>query len=298
MNIIPPVTINDAILSATNIVEDDAPVWDNTTSYGLGDNVIDNHSVYESLITGNVGNDPSTSSLSWLRLGATNRYKAFDQRIGDRVVNADSVTYTIDHNGEFLTAVAAFGIVGATMEIEVTDPTEGVVFFKSYPLLDNSEVTDYYSYFFSPVGVQEQEVLEVEIPPYLNASTKVTILNTGSVAEVGQLVFGRLIGIGVATFGVGLSLKDYSRKERDAFGNPIIVERAFAQNVDFPVILPTISARRLQNTLAKYRAKPVVWVGDNEEGYGTLVYGYYNRFDILLSNPEISEATIEVEGLV
>lgn len=297
MYIIPPMVVNDTVLVSSNVTEDDAPVYDAATTYAEGDTVIFEHSVYESLVDGNVGQNPPTVSTSWLRLGATNLYKAFDQHLTDRVVNAGSITYTIAHNGEFVSALAVFGLAGSTLEVETVDPDAGVVFSETYTLLDETGVVDWSTYFFSPIGVQRQEVIEIEIPPYLNAETTITVTGISGSAELGQIVIGRLLDIGVATYGVGLSLKDYSRKERDAFGNAIIVERAFAQNVDYPVVFPTNATRRLQNTLAAYRAKPVVWIGDTDESLGTIVYGYFNRFDILLPSPTISEATIEVEGL-
>lgn len=298
MRIIPPVSVSDANLASTNIPEDDAPVWDVATEYGLGDTVIKNHSVYESLLAANTGNDPATDTVNWLYLGATNRYKPFDRRLSDRASYPDEITYTLDHNGEYISAVAVFGLVGTTLEIEVTDPVDGVIFSETYMLLDNSGVVDWSTYFFSPVGVQRQEVLEVAIPPYLAASTRITVANPGGVAEVGQVALGRLLDLGVTVYGTSLSIEDYSRKDRDTFGNPVIVQRAFSQLIDYSISLKTPTVRRLQNTLAGYRTTPIVWVGDADEDLGTIVYGYYQRFDIVVSSPTLSDASIEVEGLI
>ncbi len=298
MKIITPIEISESNLFSSNIPENDAPLWDLETEYAEGAQVIFAHVVYESLEAGNLGNQPDQDSARWLRLGATNRYKAFDKRISDRAVMADQVTYTIAHGGAFVSGVAVFGIAGGTLEIEVTDPIDGVVFSKTYSLFDDTGVVDWYTYFFSPVGVQRQEVIEVEIPPYLNASTRITVTNTGGIAEVGQIAIGRVLDLGVTAYGTNISIEDYSRKERDAFGNAIIVERAFAQLIDYSLKVTTQTARRLQSTLAEYRTIPVVWIGSTTEELGTLVYGYYRRFDIVLAGPTVSDASIEVEGLI
>jgi hypothetical protein len=298
MKIVPSIEINDANLIASNIVEDDAPPYDLDTNYHTGDQVIYDHWVYESLDHPNKGNQPDISPTFWLLIGATNLYKAFDQRISDPATNADSVTYTIGHAGVSVTAIALFGLDANSVTIEVNDPVAGLVFSETYDLLDNSDVVDWSTYFFAPVDQRALELALQNIPPYNNAETTITVTKTGGIAKVGQIVLGRLIDLGISTYGTSLSIEDYSRKERDQFGNPIIVQRAFAQLVDYDVKLETRDARRVQNTLAVYRTTPVVWIGADEEVFGTTVYGYYRRFDIVLASPSLSDATIEVESLV
>lgn len=299
MKIVPPIEVNDTNLIASNIVENDAPLYNPATNYNTGDLVIYDHWVYESLANTHSGNQPDLHPEFWLLIGATNLYKPFDERISDQASNLDTITYTIGHNGTSVLSVAAFNLVGLSVEIEVNDPIDGLVYSETFPLLDESAVVDWSSYFFSPVGLQQTEILARNIPPYANAETTITITAaTGELAKVGQIVLGRDIDLGITTYGTSLSIEDYSRKERDQFGNPIIVERAFAQLVDYDVKLETNLARFVQRTLAEYRTKPVVWIGSDDEIYGTIVYGYYRRFDIVLSSPSLSDATIEVEGLI
>lgn len=298
MQIITPIEISESNLTASSIAEDDAPAWLVGTSYALGDEVIFGHAVYESLEAANLGNQPDTDPLRWLRLGATNRYKAFDKRISDPATAADQISYTLAHDGNFVSGIAVFGMAGATLQIEVTDPADGLVFSETYTLFDDTGAVDWYSYFFSPIGVQRAEVIEVEIPPYLYASTTITVTNTGGIARIGQIAIGRVLDLGVTSYGTSLSIEDYSRKDRDQFGNAIIVERAFAQLIDYSIRVTTQAARQLQSTLAQYRTIPVVWIGSPTERLGTLVYGYYRRFDIVLAGPTVSDASIEVEGLI
>ena len=53
----------------------------------------------------------------------------------------------------------------------------------------------------------------------------------------------------------------------------------------------------MQNTLANFRATPIVYIGSEDEAFATIVYGFYRRFDITLEGPAYSFAAIEVEGL-
>jgi len=298
MQIIPPVDVSDFNLTSSNIPENDAQVWTNNATYGAGETVLYLHNVYESLEAANTGNLPDQSPHQWLLLGASNRYKAFDRRISDPAVKADEVSYTISHGGLAINSVSAFGLEAASIKVEINDPNDGLVYSNTVDLIDNSAVIDWFTYFFAPIGLKTLEVVLTDLPPYGTASTTVTVSNPGLDAKVGQIALGQAIELGIVLYGTSISIEDYSRKERDPFGNAVIVERGFAQTVDFDLKVPTLGARRVQNLLAKYRTTPVVWNGTKDASYGVNVYGYYRRFDINLSAPQVSDATIEVEGLI
>ena len=299
MQIIKPITVTDSILTSSNVTEDDYAVWASGTTYNIGDRVIviSTHKIYESLIGSNLGNDPTTDDgTKWLTLGATNRWKAFDQKIADHVSNTTSIEYSITPNSN-TTAVALFGLVGISANVTVTDPTEGEVYNTTISLIDNRNIVDWYTYFFEE-QVQRQEAQFLNIPPYINGVVDVTVThNTGDTAELGQLVFGFLSDIGLTSYGTAISIEDYSRKETDAFGNFIVVERAYSQLADFDVKFPTANARKLQRTLAEFRATPIVYIGSDDVSYGTTIYGFYRRFDLTLETPSYSFGAIEVEGL-
>ena len=301
MQLIKPVTVTDSILTATNITEDDYAVWDSGTAYVVGDKVISTvtHRIYEALID-NTNVDPTgtaTDPATWLDIGATNRWKAFDQKISDPVVNATSIDYTLSDPNSNITSVALFGLKGSSANVTVTDATEGEVYNKTISLLDNRNIVDWYTYFFEE-QVQREQAQFLDLPPYLGSDVEVTVTaNSGEDTELGQLVLGFLSGIGLTTYGTSISIEDYSRKEVDAFGNFIIVQRDYAQLADFDVQFETRNARKIQRTLADFRATPIVYVGSEDTSYGTTIYGFYRRFDLTLEGPSLSFGAIEVEGL-
>lgn len=300
MQIIKPVTVNDSILISSNITENDYAEWAVGTTYADGDRVIvlSTHKIYESLIGSNLGNDPTTDDgTKWLELGATNRWRAFDQKIADHVSNTTTINYELGNFTTNVTSVALFGLVGISANVTVTDPTDGEVYNTTISLIDNRNIVDWYTYFFEEQE-QRQEAQFLDIPPYLNATVDVTVTAaTGDTAELGQLVLGFLSSLGLTTYGTSISIEDYSRKETDAFGNFIVVERAFSQLADFDVKFPTANARKLQRTLAEFRATPIVYIGSDDVSYGTTIYGFYRRFDLTLETPSLSFGAIEVEGL-
>jgi len=415
MDIIKPVTVTNDILTSSNVTEDDHNEWSSATTYADGDNVIvigTTHKVYESLVGSNTNNDPTTDDgTNWLELGATNRWKAFDQKIADQVSNTDSITYQFNDANSNITSLSMFGLDGTSCNVTVTDAdlvdttyvvtvasgtqydgvttgnvfvfgsdsrpavtfrrgntyifdqsdssnvghqiairetdgtawTDGVtttgtlgtdsettfvvpddapddlqyycvahgismgnditvegdgeVYNEDFSLLDNSDIVDLFTYFFAEQG-KKTEALFTGIPPYLDSSVEVSITtDSGEDAKVGQIVFGFLSNFGLTTYGTSVGIEDYSRKETDDFGNFVITERAFAKLVDYDVRLETGKARTVQNTLANFRATPLVYIGSEDEALAAIVYGFYRRFDITLEGPAYSFAAIEVEGL-
>jgi len=300
MRIIKPVTVTNSILISSNVPETDYAQWSAATTYSIGSRVIvlSTHSVYESLVNSNLNNNPTTGDgTKWLRLGATNRWKAFDQKISDKVTRLDSIEYVLSDSASNITSVALFGLVGISANVTVTDAVVGEVYNQTISLIDNRNISDWYTYFFEE-QVQKEEAQFLNIPPYIGSDVKITVTNaTGSNAQLGQAVIGFLSELGLTSYGTSISIEDFSRKETDAFGNFIVVQRAFSQLADFNVRFETASARRLQATLAQYRAIPIVYIGSEDTTYGTTIYGFYRRFDLTLETPSLSFGAIEVEGL-
>lgn len=300
MKLIRPVTITDSVLTSSNVTEDDYSVWDSGTTYASGDKVIvlSTHRVYESLVGSNLNNDPTTDDgTNWLNIGATNRWRAFDDSISDQTENTTSITYELDPNS-LVNSVAMFNLDATDVDITVTDATDGVVYNENVSLLDNSAVENWWGYFFEPI-LRKSEFVKFDLPNYVSATIDLSInTGTGDTAKVGQIVIGNQKTLGLTTYNTSIGIQDYSTKDTDAFGNVILTERRFAQLVDYDVKLATSTVRDVQKTLATYRAIPIVYSGTDDGTYGDLVYGYYRNFGINISTPSFSDATIEVEGLV
>ena len=301
MDIIRPVNVTDSVLISSSVSEDDYSEWNSSTTYNTGDKVIviSNHQAYESLVDSNTGNDPTTDDgTKWLNIGATNRWKAFDQKISDPVTDTGSIAYELSSADTYVTSVALFGLKAVEATVTVTDTDDdGEVYNKTTSLIDNLDVIDWYTYFFEPITFKT-EALFTDIPPYLGSDVEILITSSeGETVEVGQIVIGSLQNLGFTVYGTNVGIEDFSRKETDEFGNFIIVERNFSNLVDYEVRIPTQTTRRVQNLLAQFRASPLVYIGNDDDSFGTIVYGFYRNFDINLDTPSYSLASIEVEGL-
>ena len=295
MRIVKPVEITPAILTSSNVPEDDFTAWDAATAYVVGDEVTYNHRNYEALVA-HTGANPETDTSDppkWLDLGANNRWRMFDDKVGSLTEQAGSIAVELQP-GAVINSVALFNLLGRSATVTLTDPVDGIVYQRTVSLV-GAGVSDWYEWFFAPIGRQTDFVL-LDLPAYGTATLSVTIDNASDTASVGHLVMGRQAELGVAVYGSGVGITDYSRKETDTFGNSVVIERSFSKRAEFDVVVETPQIGRVQRLLASLRAQPVVWIG--AEGYeSTFLFGYYRDFQISISGPSVSDASITVEGL-
>lgn len=297
-----PTTISDSTLASCSIAENDHSEWDASTTYNKNDRVIltSTHSIYESRIDSNLGNDPKAAgSTSWLRISATNRWKAFDQKIGAQAVGASQTeTYSFSGFSSPVDSVACFGLSGTTVQLVVTDPTDGEVYNQTISLIDNGLVGNMYDYYFSPILVKTEAVFN-GIPPYASATFTLTFTAaTGEVPKIGQIVMGREYALGITTYGTSVSIEDFSKKEQDGYGDWYVVEGAFSKLIDYSFVVETSLIRRAAVLLESVRATPAVFhAGADTEQYGATVFGFFDTWKITADGPSISGAKATIKGL-
>lgn len=297
MKIIVPQAVTSSTLTSSNVAEDDAPAWSAGTYY-LGDQRIYNHRVWEVIAT-STADQPDVGAAAnpptWLDAGADNRYKMFDNIISTQTENDDTIEVSINP-GTIVNAVALFGLLGNSVTVVVDDPIDGIVYNETKNLQDNTLITNWYAYFFDAILARDSIIFD-DLPTYGTASIDVTIDAGTGTAKCGELVIGQQRTLGVSNFGTGVSIIDYSIKSTDAFGNVIIVPRAYSKRADYDVTVETAQVSAVQKSLADIRTTPTVFIGDSNRPE-TIVYGYYKQFQIVLSTPSISSCSLEVEGLV
>jgi hypothetical protein len=297
MIIIQPVPITAAMLTASNVPETDAPLWTAGT-YTLGTQRIYDHRVYEVIVTSTTAR-PDIGAVaippSWLDLGATNRFKMFDQIINTQTIKNADIDVDITP-AAIINSAAFFGLFGNSITVTMTDPTEGVVFTETRSLQDNTIIIDWYPYFFEEIAYLP-DIVFLNLPAYGSATLTAFVDGGAGDAKVGEVVIGKQRNLGVTNFGTSVSIIDYSVKSTDDFGNTIILQRAYSKRADYDVTVNTSSVAAVQKALADIRTTPTVFVGDQNRPE-TVVYGFYKQFNIVLSTPSISDCSIEVEGLV
>lgn len=318
MKVIVPVEMKDSRLISTNIPEDDYDEYSSGTTYNEGDRVIvttpNIHKIYECVSTDPVSGvyppDDTSDPPKWLEVGATNRWRLFDAKIGSATSGEETFTladYSVegDNNSgiayhlrpdELADSVSIFGVDALYFDIIIK--VNGVTEYERRVLLGGSlENSNWYSYFFQPIRRVNQVVL-TDLP--LNQEKDIYISFVEPSSEdpvVGEVVIGRSYEIAKSLYGTSLGILDFSRKERDDFGNFQIIERGYADTMDVDMSILNEDITFVKRLLSDLRAKPAVYIA-GECIEGTSVYGYYTDFSVTISGPERSDASITIEGLI
>jgi hypothetical protein len=298
MKVIRPTPITSAMLTASSVAEDDYLPWSGDTNYAKGALVISTvtHRIYTSAIDDNLNHDPTAAGQTqWTDMGPTNRWAMFDQVVGSVTEGVGTISVTLVAGIVDSLAILDTDADQVTVSI-VVDGTE-IHHETKATSLSGSIISDWYSYFFAPVG--KVDVLTfLQLP--ISAAAVITVTIAGSDPEgevgVGTLLVGRVIDVGSTEAGASAGITDFSKKDTDDFGFTTIVERAWSKTMQCRAILPTAQVDGIENALAQLRAKPALWIG--EEGLSSLtIYGFFKDFSVDMQYPNYSYISVTIEGL-
>lgn len=297
LTVVKPIAITPSMLVSTDVPETDYAEWASGTTYATGARVIvaAQHKVYQSAIDGNVGKSPVTDRAAWLEVGATNRWKPYDKSVSSQVVQANSISYRLKP-GKAVTSVGVLNITGGTsLRVRMIDPAAGTVYDKTINLARTPIAPGWWMWFFGERRAPTQALLQ-DLPSYPSADILIDITGS-SVLAVGVILLGqaRQFSMGIR-MGARVGIQDYTRKERNDFGDVMVVERAFAKRAGFSMVLTAEEVDSFHQFLSEVRATPCLWIG-SKRYEATTVYGFYKSFDIVIAYFNYSDCELELEGL-
>jgi hypothetical protein len=294
MKIITPRAFDPAKITTTNLPLSETVWAAGTVAAGTRRYVLPSYDLYEAAAS--TADNPVTGAAAdpatWTKVGKVNRFAAFDNILGNPSTGTE-IAISLAPDGSVTNGLALFGLSGATATVTVVDPTDGPVYSRVLSLQDDSGVFDWGTYFFSPVIAQPDHVL-TDLPLYGTATVTLTMTGAGAVSE---MVLGQMTDLGDTGFGSQVNILDFSRKDRDVFGNAILIRRAYADRVTYDGKVLTARAAYVRRILASVRAVPTVYIG-SEQHPETVVFGFFRDFTITLSGPVVSDCSLEVEGLI
>lgn len=272
MKIIEPVTVSDAMLT-TNVVNIE-PDWA-TGTYDAGNRAVVDDSVYEALVT---TTENPVGSDNWIRVGYSNIWRMWTEGADSLSTRNGGIDVTLA-DVPIISAVVILGAVGVECRAILTDGLD-VVFDETKNLVDIG-VQDWWEYYFTDYEVKRYIYFD-SLPPHGGAGLQI-IVSAATVdheAAVGRVIFGLEREIGVTLQGVTTRIEDYSVKDRDGFGNLILIPRRTIRLVDYDFMVDNAlldTARRRFQALA---AKPTLFVGDGHLPE-TIVYGVFTNFQAI-----------------
>lgn len=288
--IVPPVTITDAMLFDTDVLEDEHPTWNSGATYGLDVRVIKDHQVWLSLQAGNTNHPPETSDKWWARVGPTNAWALFDRSISTQTKKPNAMRYVLQPV-QAITALALLNVRGCnTARVEVSHPTYGVLKDTTKELASLPLESGWWAWTFGE-RIEPGELLLRDIPPLPGCTITVELVGTVDLA-VGVMLLGaeRSFGEGVLD-GMRLGFDDYSKKVRDDYGQTVLAVGEYAEPISFTVPILKTQLAAVRQLRASLRATPCLWITPD-----VVIYGFFQEFEILLAYTYVAECSITVEG--
>lgn len=295
--VVRPIVVTEAVLTSSSVTESEA-LWEAGTTYVTGNavyRVINNvHNRFVSLQNGNTGKVPEEEDTWWEDTGPTNRWKMFDGSVQSQTSDSDEIEVELDITGRIDT-VALLNVEARTARIIVEGSDEEVIYDEEYSLISTEGINNWAAYFRQPIE-RSDRLIVTDIWPYAGTTLTVRLEAEGETVKCGALVPGYSRIIGSTSAGARLGIIDYSIKEKNAFGDLRVLERAYSDTGEFRVLIRNTDLGAVKRLLTTYRATPVLYIGSNTLS-ATAVYGFYRSFDIEIAYPNHSLTTISLESV-
>lgn len=272
------------------------PLWLAGTSYKGGDVVCWKQQRYTALKDDNVGYRPDSAGEWWASMGPVNSWAAFDRSINTKSAALEEICFELDFSG--CNGISLFGLEAESVHVSILNST-GEVVQETETVLAGLDAASWLQYFLDPVTPRE-DVVKTDFPVMAYSRLKLQIKAPNAVARVGHVAVGRCKTLGQSQYGMENGISDYSRKTTDSFGNTYLSVGGWAKTARMDLHVATSVYDDIFRTLAKLRATPTVFVGDNADvGLDAFtIWGFVRDFRMVVSGPEMSQCSLEIQGLI
>lgn len=296
MKVIKSIVTTDAILTSSNILENEYSTWVSGTSYAALARVIYQHKIYERVIAGAGTTTPDLDITNWLYVSYTNRWRMFDNVISNVSSRVGGITFTLTPS-QSVDSLILLNVNASSVRVVMNDSVAGVVYDQTIILSGNEGITDYYSYFFNTIADKKTTAAFLDMPSYPTATITVTISSGSALAEVGEVVYGMKTIVGRTNYNTAIGIKSFSRKEVDEFGNVTVVKRRNSKYCEYDIDIDNYKLNEIQRFFSDIDSVPCVFIG-NETMDELIVYGFYSEFKATIAFPTVSKCSLRVEGLI
>ena len=285
------ITKNKYTMTSSNAPIEDYDTWDSGTSYDTGAIVIWKNKIWVSEVDSNKGNEPGTDVTKWLFISWTNPYKCLDEYMNTQTVGGSTLTMEFDVTN--VNALVLLNLEATKVIVTAYDANGNKIETFTKDALEG--VTDWNDYFFEEYDYLNKMLIEG--PQLLKGKIKLEI--QGNPAKVGMVLVGYLDDLGVTLQGVKSSIDDYSKKKIDENGNTYLQEGNYADRFEGNVLINIGDFNKIKRRLTKLRGQAFYYTASKEDICRELdVYGFYENFEIDISNPVKAQCSLTIRGLI
>lgn len=303
LSVLIPVALTDAMFTSSTAPETDYAAYNAATNYALAQRCISTvtHRIYESLIAGNLNNDPTNinnrigTTPKWLDVGPTNKWAMLDGEVGTPTTLASPLTVVFRPG--FFNGIYLGGLDAEQLDITVKDAPAGNTIYTYSGALEGSAPPDYYEYFFDPFKPLRDFVAS-GIDQYNAAEITMSLTSASAPVSCGMFQLGDLRPLGSTQYGAKAKPKTFSYIKINDYGENEIVHRKKAKDLTLSAWLAREEADSVLDTINGLLDVPCIWIGNPAAGYagqrafglGSAEISYEHKNDCLL--------TLNVNGLI
>lgn len=292
-----PLELSAATLVATDVPEADYAAYDAGVTYALGARCISAHLVWESAANGNIGHDPATAGEAWwLRVAPTNRWGAFDTSHTTTTAKAGGFYFEFQP-GRSVSAVHLLSLTDCdTLRVRLVDGASTVYDSGAVSVGRKLAAASWYAWCYGRRALIDQMSFYGMPATYPMAVLRIDVTG-GDNCAVGVIMAGTLteLGIGVQT-GVRLRIDDTSKKMRDRWNQVVLAQGEYFKRMSFVLVIDADEVDAIYNYLVDRRATAFYW-NVLDRWKATQVYGFFESFEVLLSNAKRAIVSIELSGM-
>ena len=302
-SVIVPSPINGAMLTSSTVPahattgpDPDPALWSAGTAYVVNDRAtyLATNSIYVRVVAGTTAGTPNVDTVNWVYVGATNRWRMFDESSDSKTVaNEQIIAVVTTPAATYVDSLVVFGCDADLVEVTIAGTSYAAAQGFAKRLVRN-----WTEFFFARVENARKDFVFTKLPLIFSSSITLTIKRPNQIASCSNVVIGRATVIGTTHYGAVVGINDYSIKSTDSFGNTSLIVRPYSKRMSLPVTVLKENVDGVQRFLADYRAKPLVFVGAENDYSALLVYGFYKSFEVVIAYFTHSKLSLDVEGLI
>jgi len=304
MIIAPKITPN-ILDSNINKIEDGIEVWNSDDTFATNAivQVEDSTRLYKAIKDVEQGVNPIDDVNEftgygefWYDIGATNYYRAFDEKGSSKTTNENEIYYKFQIS--LVDTLMLENIEASEVQIRITNNENNEIIQDLTLETTFRDVSDWWEWTYA-----EDEYVRTTgaiLNMVFDATLEIWIRNTG-VVSVAHIVYGRSrdVGLSLADPAPTVSTRGVTSKTRDEWGNIVTRKKARYKRMSITCLINAVSIDQIQNRLEKFVDIPLIIVGDErQDGFKSLaIFGEIKDHDMPIGTTT-TKYQLEVEGYI
>lgn len=271
------------------------------TSYDLGAEVQYGQDIFRSMDANNTSIPVTeTTTFGWKFLKKANKWASFDPYNSTKTKHVSEIMYVVE--SRYVDYIGLIELRANNVKLELFNLNDDIA--TAEPVWAYEEKTFYrkcynYSEYITKDGTFKRTFLK-DIFPYFSTKLKITI--TGTNVEVGNIIYGKKIDLGMVLInGLVSETGNLIDIEIDSeTGNIKQVPIMPKKDLTVPVLIETKDYERVKNTLEDYLGLPCLFValkGATNKLPNVALYGFYKNIRTPIG-AEYCEYELIIKGVI